>query len=192
MPSCVCLFVCLFVCLVISPVWFPSRSRYILGSGSRLSLINKESTTTFFLSVLGFEDPLNLITGLSGWRTPDQPLRTHEPVPDRRTERKKEGKTGALPSLWCCFALSYYVASSPVQQQLPGSTTLSDPPIRTQICREFSPRLGTPIRVCACIERENERQETEGESQSHNHSDGVSESTNKRQEKTLKVMCFIN
>jgi len=32
------------------------------------------------------------ITGLSGWRTPDEPLRTQEPVPDR--------KIGALPSLW--------------------------------------------------------------------------------------------
>jgi len=32
------------------------------------------------------------ITGLSGWRTPDEPLRTHEPVPDRRM--------GTLPSLW--------------------------------------------------------------------------------------------
>ena len=31
---------------------------------------------------LGFRRP-NLITGLSGWRTPNQPLSTHEPVPDR-------------------------------------------------------------------------------------------------------------
>jgi len=31
-----------------------------------------------------------------------------------------------------------------------------------------------------------------GESQSHNHSDGVSESTITRQEKTLKVMCCID
>ena len=45
-----------------------------------------------------------------------------------------------------------------------------------------------PICVCVCIEREKERRETAGESQSHNHSDGVSESTNKRQEKTLKVI----
>jgi len=48
------------------------------------------------------------------------------------------------------------------------------------------------ICICVCIEREKERQETAGESQSHNHSDGVSWSTNKRQEKTLKVMCFID
>ena len=34
--------------------------------------------------------------------------------------------------------------------------------------------------------------ETVGESQSHNDSDGVSESENKRQEKTLKVLCFID
>ena len=33
----------------------------------------------------------NLITELSGWRTPDQPHRTQEPVPDRRN--------GTLPSL---------------------------------------------------------------------------------------------
>jgi len=37
---------------------------------------------SFFLSFfLGVRRP-NLITGLSGWRTPDQPLRTQEPVPD--------------------------------------------------------------------------------------------------------------
>jgi len=34
--------------------------------------------------------------------------------------------------------------------------------------------------------------ETMGESQRHNDSDGVSESENKRQEKTLKVMCFMD
>jgi len=48
--------------------------------------------TPFILSFfLGFRRP-NLITGLSGWRAPDWPLRTQEPVPDRRT--------GALTSLW--------------------------------------------------------------------------------------------
>jgi len=40
---------------------------------------------------LGFRRP-NLITGLRSRRTPDYPLRSLEPVPDRRT--------GALPSLW--------------------------------------------------------------------------------------------
>jgi len=40
--------------------------------------------------------------------------------------------------------------------------------------------------VCVFIERETERRETAGD----NHSDGVSESTNKRQERTLKVLCF--
>jgi len=34
--------------------------------------------------------------------------------------------------------------------------------------------------------------ETTGESQRHNDSDGVSESENKRQEKTLKVKCFMD
>ena len=48
------------------------------------------------------------------------------------------------------------------------------------------------ICVCVCIEREKARWETAGESQSLNHSDGISESRNKRQEKTLKVMCFIH
>jgi len=46
--------------------------------------------------------------------------------------------------------------------------------------------------VCVCIERGKERRERGGESQCHNYSDGVSESINKRQEKTLKVMCFID
>jgi len=46
--------------------------------------------------------------------------------------------------------------------------------------------------VCVCIEKQKERRETAGKSQSHNHSDGVSESINKRQEKTLKVMCFVD
>jgi len=43
-----------------------------------------------------------------------------------------------------------------------------------------------------CMYRERKRRETAGENQSHNHLDGVSESTNKRQEKTLKVMRFID
>ena len=45
-----------------------------------------------FLSFfLRFRRP-NLITGLCGWQTPDQPLGTQEPVPDRGTR--------VLPSLW--------------------------------------------------------------------------------------------
>jgi len=48
------------------------------------------------------------------------------------------------------------------------------------------------VRVCVYIEREKERRETADERQSHNYSDVVSESTNKRQAKTLKVMCFID
>jgi len=49
-------------------------------------------TPIHFLSFFfGFRRP-NLITGLSGWRAPNEPLRTREPVPDWRT--------GALPSLW--------------------------------------------------------------------------------------------
>ena len=43
----------------------------------------------------------------------------------------------------------------------------------------------------SCMEREKERRELLGESQSHNDSDRVSESENKTQEKTLKVICFI-
>jgi len=41
------------------------------------------------------------------------------------------------------------------------------------------------------MKREKEKREPAGESQSQNDSDGVSESENKRQEKTLKVICFI-
>ena len=49
------------------------------------------------------------------------------------------------------------------------------------------------ICVCAHIEGEKEGRETADENHSHKHlSDGVSESTNKRQETTLKVMCFID
>jgi len=47
------------------------------------------------------------------------------------------------------------------------------------------------ICVRVCMEREKERQEPACESQSHNDSNGISESENKRQEKTLKVICFI-
>ena len=46
--------------------------------------------------------------------------------------------------------------------------------------------------VCVCIQRKKERRETAGESQNHDDSDGVSESENKRQMNTLKVMCFID
>jgi len=46
--------------------------------------------------------------------------------------------------------------------------------------------------MCMCMYGERkERREPAGESQSHIDSDGVSESENKRQEKTLKVVCFI-
>jgi len=46
----------------------------------------------FFLSFFfGFQRH-NLITGLSGLQAPNHPLRTQEPIPDRRT--------GALISLW--------------------------------------------------------------------------------------------
>ena len=55
---------------------------------------------TFFLSFfLGFRRP-NLITGLSGWRTPDQPLRTQEPVPDRRIgDHLVYGRPNHIPNL---------------------------------------------------------------------------------------------
>jgi len=47
------------------------------------------------------------------------------------------------------------------------------------------------IGVCVCMEREKERREPAGERQIHKDSDGVSESENKRQEKSLKVIFFI-
>jgi len=43
------------------------------------------------------------ITGLSGWRTPDEPLRTPEPVPDRRI--------GALPITRLIFLTHRFVES---------------------------------------------------------------------------------
>jgi len=47
----------------------------------------------------GFRRP-NLITGLSGWRTPNQPLRTQEPVPDRRPEYDLVyGRPNQIPNL---------------------------------------------------------------------------------------------
>ena len=48
--------------------------------------------------------------------------------------------------------------------------------------------------MCMCtLEGEKEGRETADENHSHKHlSDGVSESTNKRQEKKLKVLCFID
>jgi len=58
---------------------------------SFFSWVSKTQPNHFLSFFLGFRRP-NLITGLSEWRTPDQPLRTQEPVPDRRI--------GALPSLW--------------------------------------------------------------------------------------------
>ena len=52
--------------------------------------------------------------------------------------------------------------------------------------------ISISICVCVHIEGEKEVRETADENHSHKHlSDGISESTNKRQEKTLKVMCFI-
>jgi len=42
-------------------------------------------TAVFLSFFLGFRRP-NLIAGLRGWRTPDYPLRTQEPVPDRGPE----------------------------------------------------------------------------------------------------------
>ena len=42
------------------------------------------------------------------------------------------------------------------------------------------------------MERGKKRRETAGESQCQNNSDGVSQSENERQEKTLKAMCFID
>ena len=58
--------------------------------------------------------------------------------------------------------------------------------------------------LCIYIEREGNKKRERGgeeevpspktadESQRHHDSDGVSESENKRQEETLKVMCFMN
>jgi len=71
---------------VFSPKYFGTQ--IISEISDRLKFEYTEYTFSFFL---GFRRP-NLITGLSGWRTPDLPLRTQEPVPDR--------KTGALPNLW--------------------------------------------------------------------------------------------
>ena len=53
-----------------------------------LQLVRHHGETALFKSFLsfflGFRRP-NLITGLSGWRAPDWPLRTQETVSDRRT-----------------------------------------------------------------------------------------------------------
>jgi len=46
--------------------------------------------------------------------------------------------------------------------------------------------------MCMCIYRERKGETRNSGNQSDNHSDGVSESTNKRLEKTLKVMYFID
>ena len=46
--------------------------------------------------------------------------------------------------------------------------------------------------MCVCMYRERKGETRNSGNQSYNHSDGVSESTNKRQEKTLKVMCFTD
>ena len=73
------------------PLLALNSQRSIISSISRFGSSQMQTTrVSLFLSfLLGFRRP-NLITGLSGWRTPDWPLRTQEPVPDRRT--------GALPS----------------------------------------------------------------------------------------------
>jgi len=66
-------------CTLAMDLEFDDKRRYSSIRGDVLS---------FFLE---FRRP-NLNTGLSAWQSPNFPLRTREPVPDRRT--------GALPSLW--------------------------------------------------------------------------------------------
>ena len=64
---------------------------------------------------------------------------------------------------------------------------------RCRFCHYQHTTIGTIwVHVCVYIESEKERRETADERQSHNYSDGVLESTNKRQAKKLKVMCFID
>jgi len=71
----------------ISPSWGQPNTRVHI----RTIYYWRVSDPGFLSFFLGFRRP-NLITGLSGWWTPDYPLRTQEPVPDRRTR--------VLPSLW--------------------------------------------------------------------------------------------
>ena len=66
-------------------LWDPNSAVGELGGHAALPLsaciaFSRLAPFSFFL---GFRRP-NLITGLSGLRTPDLPLRTQEPVPDRR------------------------------------------------------------------------------------------------------------
>ena len=62
------------------------------GGGQVDSVASPQALSRVFVCFfLSFRRP-KPITGLSGWPAPDQPLRTQELVPYRRT--------GALPSLW--------------------------------------------------------------------------------------------
>ena len=74
----------------------PPRTRNFLKEHMMHEYFSKHARGVLFENFfiyffLGFRRP-NIITGLSGWRTPDYPLETQEPVPDWRT--------GAFPSLW--------------------------------------------------------------------------------------------
>ena len=66
---------------------------------------------SFCFFFLGFRRP-NLISGLGGWRVLYQPLRTQEPVPDRRTRASLNyGRPNQIPYEWVkqitilCFPL---------------------------------------------------------------------------------------
>ena len=76
-------------------VWGGRRERSMVGgfrsiNGCPPFLL--QTFLSFFVCLFVWVSKTHPITGLSGWRTPDEPPRTQEPVPDRRI--------GVLPSLW--------------------------------------------------------------------------------------------
>ena len=61
----------------------------------RATVVERPFFLSFFLSFfLGFRRP-NLITGLSGWRTPDYPHRTQEPVSRHHSISTRRNKTSS-------------------------------------------------------------------------------------------------
>ena len=91
---------------------------------------------SFFLSFfLGFRRP-NLITGPSGWRAPDSPLKIQEPVPDWRTgalanlcqtqtDPQQVGKTDRnVGGLACILGLTNSHNQSPRLQPVPWKMRL--------------------------------------------------------------------